>query len=1155
MTSSRPNPQEINFIVKFLWFCSGANIPVLKQCQSAQGRYATIGFTILITAIMASLSGGYGLWTIFNSTPMAVGFGAFWGLVIGNLDRFLVSTIRKEEERISWGQGAILVSRVAGAIAIGFVVAKPLELKIFEKPINVRIEQNITKKLQAANLELDNLYNSGESGIQTLITQKKNLQSVLNDLEKKRNKAKKDVLDELTGEGGSGKDGAGPYWEAKKQYYEGVIKDYADKQKELNPQIAEIDQKIQKKQSEKNRFVERNQQTIVSADDLITRMETLEELGQDKPIIKWSSGLITFILIFIDVTPILAKILSHKDVYDVTLYEEEKRQKEYNKQFLSENKVIDTEKIRNEADIQRRKLKIQKQIDLNEAQSKQDDVDEEKYKKAIRTEAIKNIPNHPEYKEAIKTSRDEVVRNIISKPSGSPVNPSVNPSKNPLESPPTTPPNPDPPSPPNESPASPENPPVDPSTSSNGSSSSPNPDDSSSLSNYLSTLVTKVKEIPKNIFSRKPSATSKKKFRISKKLGAGILVVAAPLVWIGVEGFAVSQIPIQPLPLPSEKDTFRQLVIYDRNKKKLPDPQTHHELDKVGDYPRHLRDALITAEDRDFHHPYHEIYGINLKGMLRAIWQRFKGHAQGGSTLTQQLAKKLFLEGEATQLNPLQKKIQQILLAVRIESTYTKDVILIAYLNRIYLGQKVFGFEDASQFYFHKSAKNLSLAESATLVKMLPQPNRYYDPKNPKTLLVHNDELLTLRNKLLDDMSQAKKITQEEADKAKQVDIQFKPQKAQPSFPGAYLYNYLQQKELKEILGEPKAKNGYYIIESSLDTTAQSNAEKVLKDNINKQGRQLNYSQGALVTIDSSNGEILALVGGVDYSKSQLNRTLLPLPPASTFKLFTYTEALRQTEAQVTGISFSPTTLFSCDPPTFEGKKLTQYPCERSKGNITMKQGLAQSENPVAYSIANKVKIEKIVDLAQQMGISFSDDYKSDLNNFDHRKDLVIGQGKMVSETNALEMTAAYAAIANRGIWNKPHAIRRILDRNSCENYDIPDTCDVIYPSTQKTNTAQLDPNKSKQVVSPTVAKTMLKMLRAVVAEGLAQGAKISSDAEGKTGTSTSYHDLWFIGMLHEHQKVTGVWLGNDCGSKCNTKGKSSHAAELWAIYMKSFLK
>ncbi|HLO47178.1 MAG TPA: penicillin-binding transpeptidase domain-containing protein, partial [Kamptonema sp.] len=463
-------------------------------------------------------------------------------------------------------------------------------------------------------------------------------------------------------------------------------------------------------------------------------------------------------------------------------------------------------------------------------------------------------------------------------------------------------------------------------------------------------------------------------------------------------------------------------------------------------------------------------------------------------------------------------KLREAIVALKLETFYSKDELLQTYLNRVFLGIDLYGFEDAAQFYFGKSAKDLSLSEAATLVGILPAPNSF----NP----IQNYQLaVQYRDRVLDRMRSMGMISQDEADRARRSRIEINPKARQflQSTIAPYFYSYVFE-ELEFLLGEQLAREGNFIVETGLTPSVQRAAESSLRNTINNSGAAAGFSQGAIVTLNSSNGEILALVGGVDYLQSQFNRATQALrQPGSTFKIFTYTAAIEQ--------GISPGKVYSCAPLSWGGQ--TFDGCERTSGSTDIYRGLAQSENVIALRVAQDVGLDNVVQMARRLGI------RSKLNSV---PGLVLGQ----SEVNVLEMTGAFGVLANRGVGNRPHAIKRIIDSSDCKDRNNFETCRVIYDY-------QNDPARQQEILSPEVADTMTQLLQDVVRTGTGRSAALGLGEAGKTGTTNDNVDLWFIGYIPSQELVTGVWLGNDDNTP--TGGSSGNAAQLWGDYMGNIVR
>ncbi|MBW4614250.1 MAG: transglycosylase domain-containing protein [Desmonostoc vinosum HA7617-LM4] len=579
---------------------------------------------------------------------------------------------------------------------------------------------------------------------------------------------------------------------------------------------------------------------------------------------------------------------------------------------------------------------------------------------------------------------------------------------------------------------------------------------------------------------------------------------------IGVEWLKFS---VRPLPTA----TRAPVIVYARDgSTPLREPRTtsHVDMKRLEDFGPYLPAAVVASEDSRYY--WH--FGVDPLGILRAILinSRTGDVQQGASTVTQQVARSLFRDYVGRQ-DTLGRKLREAVVSLKLEAFYSKDEILLTYLNRVFLGADTSGFEDAARYYFEKSAKDLSLAEAATLVGILPAPNAFdFCGDGPNKL-----EAAEYRNRVIKRLQEMGKIKQEEANRARRstVQVSSKVCEQQAKTIAPYFYSYVFQ-ELESILGEGAAKEGNYIIETQLDPAIQAQAEVALRNSVNRTGASLKYSQGAIVTLDSSTGGILAMVGGTDYKKSQFNRAVqAKRQPGSTFKIFAYTAAIQQ--------GFSPSRTYSCAPLTWQG--FTYKPCRvGAETSLDIATGLALSENPIALRVAQDVGLDKVVAMAQRLGIKSS---------LDPVPGLVLGQ----SVVNVLEMTGAFGAIGNRGVWNPPHAISRILDSGDCKDRNDIKTCRVIYSFDQ-------NPDANKRVLRSSITDDMTDLMRGVVTRGTGRSAAIGEGEAGKTGTTNDNVDLWFIGFIPSRRLVTGIWLGNDDNSP--TRGSSAQAALLWGNYM-----
>ncbi len=572
-----------------------------------------------------------------------------------------------------------------------------------------------------------------------------------------------------------------------------------------------------------------------------------------------------------------------------------------------------------------------------------------------------------------------------------------------------------------------------------------------------------------------------------------------------------SQFSVYPIPNTVQGPT----IVYDRDGAPLADVpvnKSHVDVRSLSDVSRFLPQAVMASEDSRFY--WH--VGVDPLGTTRAVVTNLRsgGIKEGASTLTQQLARNLMRSYVGTE-DSAGRKLKEAMVALKLEATYSKDELMRLYLSRVYLGHGNFGFEDAAQFYFGKSAKNLDLNESATLAGILPAPSAFNPVKDGKTAREYRD-------RVLERMAEQGRVSAEEATRARRSPIEISPKAREllSKTIAPYYYSSVLD-ELADQLGDNVAQEGNFIIETALDLRMQRQAEQSLKNAIETRGASNGYQQGAIVTLNAENGEILALVGGYDYDENQYNRaTQARRQPGSTFKIFAYTAALEK--------GATPNTTYSCAALTWEGQT---YDGCGSGGEVAMQTGLAQSYNVVALRAAQDVGLDQVIQTAKRMGVQ---------SKLTAHPGLVLGQ----SETTVLEMTSAFGVLANSGAKMRPRTIKRILDSGDCSDPNNPKTCRVVYDANKEVSVAILD---------PAIADTMTQMLRGVVQSGTGRAASIGLDVAGKTGTTNSGVDLWFIGYLPSRKIVTGIWLGNDNNEP--TGDSSAQAALLWGDYMKQALR
>jgi len=526
-------------------------------------------------------------------------------------------------------------------------------------------------------------------------------------------------------------------------------------------------------------------------------------------------------------------------------------------------------------------------------------------------------------------------------------------------------------------------------------------------------------------------------------------------------------------------------------------PATREKL-KLKEIPELLIKAFIAIEDRRFY----DHHGVDYLGIFRAIISNViaRDLVQGGSTITQQLARIVFLDQERSFL----RKVREALLAQKIERELNKEQVLERYLNLVYLGSGAYGVADAAWVYFSKSVKELTLPEMATLAGLPPAPSEY-------SPLVNANVAKERRNIVLQQMLEAKVITKKEEENAIAEPLAIKPSAPKRlEVKAPYFSSYI-VKELPRYVSKDALEAGGLTIETSIDLEWQKTAEKVMKDAVELDGRGQGFDEAALVSIESKTGEIKAMVGGTKFEKSEFNRaTQAQRQPGSTFKGLVYTAAI--------AAGFSPYDSYEDSPVIFDGYQPNNYG-KRFSGWRSMSDALASSINVVAVKVLVDVGFDPTIKLAHDMGI------KSKLNP---TYSLALG----ASEVNLLELTNAYGTIAAQGNYTEAHGIRRVINQRG----------DVIYNADFK----------PKRVVDKNSAAIITWMLQGVVQGGTGGPAALSDrSVAGKTGTSEQARDLWFIGFIP--QVVTGIWMGND--DNYPTYGASSTAAYNWREFMSKAVK
>lgn len=526
-------------------------------------------------------------------------------------------------------------------------------------------------------------------------------------------------------------------------------------------------------------------------------------------------------------------------------------------------------------------------------------------------------------------------------------------------------------------------------------------------------------------------------------------------------------------------------------------PATREKL-RLKQIPDKLAQAFISTEDIRFYD--HD--GVDYQGIVRAVGSNILagGVVEGGSTITQQLARIIYLNQE----HSLIRKLKEAMVSWKIEDQISKEDILERYLNLVYLGSGAYGVADAAHVYFSKSVNELTLSEMAILAGLPPAPSQYSPLENPEAAQKR-------RNIVLQRMQDAQVITAAEAQAAREEPLTLKPSQPKRLLVKAPYFSSYVLKELPQYISKDVIEAGGLTVETSLDLKWQEAAEKTVKDAVELDGAGANFDQAALVSIESKTGEVKAMVGGYQYKESEFNRvTQAQRQPGSTFKGLVYAAGI--------GAGFSPYDSYMDEPYKVDGYRPRNYGNKHS-GWVSMSDALGRSVNVVAVKVLIDVGFEPAIKLAKEMGI------KSPLKP---TYSLALG----AYEVNLLELTNAYATLAAEGNYIPAHGIRRILDKQG----------NIIYQVKFK----------PKQVLDKNSAAITTWMLEGVVEGGTGSPAALSDrDVAGKTGTSEEARDLWFIGYIP--QAVTGVWLGNDNNDP--TWGASSSAAYSWGEFMQRVVK
>jgi penicillin-binding protein 1A len=566
----------------------------------------------------------------------------------------------------------------------------------------------------------------------------------------------------------------------------------------------------------------------------------------------------------------------------------------------------------------------------------------------------------------------------------------------------------------------------------------------------------------------------------------GLIGGIGALIWIGIR-----LPPIQSLEIPKRPPSVLILAV---NGATL---ATRGDMGgaavSIGELPDYVPNAFIAIEDRRFYsHRGVDPFGI-ARALVTDIFHR--GAAQGGSTITQQLAKNLFLTQERT----VTRKLQEIVLALWLEHKFSKTQILELYLNRVYFGAGAYGIEGAAQRYFGKSARHLTLAEAAMLAGLVQAPSRLAPSRNPAGA----ERRAAL---VLADMVELKMIGPAGAKLAL----------ARPAHaikpPAAGSVNYVADWVMDAVNDLIGKFDQDIVVDTTIDPALQNAAEHALVDTLNAKGDKLNIGQGALVAM-TPDGVVRALVGGRDYGDSQFDRAVdAKRQPGSAFKPFVYLTALEHGLTPETVREDAPIAVKGWRPENYERQYL---------GAVTLRQALADSLNTVSVRLTLEFGPQAVVRTAYRLGIA---------SILEPNASIALG----TSEVSPLELVSAYATFANGGLAVSPHIVERIRGADG----------KTLYGRAQQ----QLG-----RIVDARYVGMMNTMLRETLVSGTARAANLPGwQAAGKTGTSQDFRDAWFIG--YTSRLVAGIWLGNDDNSPTKRAVGGGVPVEIWSRFMRAAL-
>lgn len=555
--------------------------------------------------------------------------------------------------------------------------------------------------------------------------------------------------------------------------------------------------------------------------------------------------------------------------------------------------------------------------------------------------------------------------------------------------------------------------------------------------------------------------------------------------------------------LPSLKEQAEGLSIFDRNDKLVCVVQRgeNKEPIPIDRISPHMRNAMIAAED----HNFYRHFGIDPFGITRATISNIKARrvVEGGSTITQQLAKVMFSDSDDRNL---QRKAYEAVIAIDLESGYSKNKILETYLNLVYFGNGAYGVEKAAQTYFHKHAKDLTVSESAFLAGLVKAPSGLGAPANKAKALVRQKQIV-------DDMVECGFITKAQAEAAKTQKLALKYDWQPTKFPH-YINHVIAL--LEKDLGKDELWKQPLNVYTFIDPKAQKEAEKDLERGVKAAPAGIN--QGALVSISVADGGVVALVGGSGtYKKTQWNRALYPHTAGSAFKPFVYLAGI------ISGV-IKPHTLIQDEPLEISTDKYTYSPSNYDgtfMGTLTVRDALALSRNVCAVWAISQIGVNPVITTAKQAGIT------TEIGPY---PSIALGS----CAVTPLDLANSYATLARSGVFRDPLFVRKVEYTNA-----------TVFKTYDNAPVVRLPAEPVNQIVD---------ILQDVVTRGTGTNARLAGiQSAGKTGTADNCKDVWYVGFTPD--VVTAVWAGNDANKTVSASGVTGGAipAKIWKDYMTSY--